>query len=96
MPRKQGTYRLDPELLKQLKLVSTKYDDVFASQEEVVAHCIRSALHSLAAGNTYVANVLDTDLDPRVDRECFGGLCISCKHLKACKAGTYDGGYLAA
>lgn len=93
MPRKPVTFKLDADISGLLGQIATQYDHNFPTRSDLVQHAIECLVHQLAAEDEWARLTIRRDIDRRASHECFGGRCIACKHLTACKAGDYLDGY---
>jgi hypothetical protein len=95
MPRKQVGFMIDSKVHKALSTVARYHDNNFATQAELVNHAIECVINQLAVDDPLARAALDAELDHRTQHSCYGGLCIKCRHVAKCRAGSYTDGYAA-
>ena len=91
------TYNLDDSLLRLVDTAqSTHKDNWCVTKEQLVVHALRVVTHQLASKDPQTRMRMESigeTIDPRVDKECFGGLCICCKYHSQCKLGLHADGF---
>ena len=94
------SYNIDATLLKLVDIAQCAHGDNWCeTKEQIIGHAIHVAMHQLASKDPQTRLRLERlggSVDPRVGKNCFGGLCICCKFHSQCKLGRYTDGYVEA